>query len=91
MRWVSAATRRVFGEWTEEKHGLCVYINVLAGSIWVAISKPKEGHIFAISKPKEAGDIFANIESFLHQMDPVESNLHLWDVEAILIEEGSQL
>ena len=80
-RWAYAATRGAFGEWMEEEHGLCVYVNVLAGSVWVVISKPKE----------EGGRRIAETRTLLNPIDPAESNLHEWDVEAILLEEGSQL
>jgi hypothetical protein len=80
-RWVSAATHRAFGEWMEEKHGFCSYINILAGSVWVVISKPQV----------EGGRIFADIATLTDPMDPAASNSGLWDVEAILLEEGSQL
>lgn len=65
----------------EENHGFCFYINVLVGSVWIVISKPKE----------QGGRIFANIETATKPIDPAKSNLHLWDAEAILLEEGSQL
>lgn len=56
-------------------------MNVLVGSVWVIISKPK----------KEGGRITAKIGSLVKILDCDESNLDEWDVEAILLEEGSQL
>jgi hypothetical protein len=72
---------RAFGRWMEEKHGFCSYINVLAGCVWVVISKPK----------KQGGHKFDDVATLTNLMDPAESNLRLWDVEAILLEAGSQL
>lgn len=80
-RWVYASTCRAFGDWIEEQHGFCSYINVLAGSAWVVISKPKA----------QGGRTFANITTLTNRFDPKDSNLELWDVEAILLGEGSQL
>jgi hypothetical protein len=81
-RWASAATRGAScGGWWEEEHGFCAYMDVLVGSVWVVISKPKE----------KGGRIIAEIRTLLNPMDPAESNLHEWDVEAVLLEEGSQL
>lgn len=65
----------------EEKHGFCGYINVLAGCVWVVISKPK----------KQGGHKFNDVATLTNLMDPAESNLRLWEVEAVLLEAGSQL
>jgi hypothetical protein len=80
-RWASAATRGAFGVWMEEEHGFSVYMNVLAGSVWVVISKLK----------KKGRRIITKIRTAVEQIDLAESNLHEWDVEAIFLEEGSQL
>lgn len=80
-RWFFAATRGAFGEWKVEKHGFCTFINVLAGSVWVVISKPNA----------QGRRMFADTTAPTNPMDPAGSNLRLWDVEPILIGEGSKL
>jgi hypothetical protein len=81
IRWISASTRRAFGAWTDEGHGFCRYINILAGFAWIVISKPK----------LQSGRIFSNVSIHEKSFDPTESNSELWDIEAILVGEGSQL
>ena len=79
-RWLSASTPRAFGAWTDEGHGFSRYINILAGSAWVVISKPKLG-----------GRVFSGVSIHEKTFDPTGSNSELWDVEAVFIREGSQL
>lgn len=80
-RWITAATRNAFGAWTEEAHGFCTYINVVNGSLWILVGKPKA----------QGGRIFANISTPATLFDPIASNSQLWDVEAVLLGEGSQM
>jgi hypothetical protein len=79
-RWISASTQRAFGAWTDEGHGFSVYINILAGSVWIVVSKPKSG-----------GRVFSNVSIHEKPYDPIGSNTDLWDVEAIFLTKGSQL
>lgn len=80
-RWISASTHSAFGEWIEESHGFCLYLNVLAGSVWVVISKPKV----------QGGHPLTDFSYLSEPFHPIESNSALWNVEAILVGEGSQL
>jgi hypothetical protein len=81
LQWVTAVTYRAFGAWVEEHLGFCVYIDVVIGLVWVVIAKPKE----------QGGQIFADISTSAKPFNPDGSNSQLWDVEAILLGEGSQL
>jgi hypothetical protein len=81
IRWITAATSDAFGTWTEEAHGFCTYMNVLTGWLWVLIAKPKT----------QGGRIFTNVSNLATPFDPMAPNTRLWDVEAVLLGEGSQL
>jgi hypothetical protein len=80
-RWITAATSNAFGVWTEEALGFCAYLNVVNGLLWVLISKPKG----------QGGRNFAHISNAATSFDPVASNSGLWNVESVLLHEGSQL
>jgi len=80
-RWITAATSNAFGVWMEEALGFCIYLNAVSGLLWVLIGKPKA----------QGGRIFANISDPITSFDPIASNSRLWDVEAVLLCEGSQL
>jgi hypothetical protein len=80
-RWITAATRGAFGAWTEECLGFCVYLSVVTGSLWVVIAKPKAGR----------GRIFSDFSNFTQPFHPMASNSELWDTEAVLLGEGSQM
>jgi hypothetical protein len=80
-RWITAATSNAFGVWTEEALGFCAYLNVVNGLLWVLIGKPKG----------QGGRNFTNISNPARSFDPVASNTGLWDVESVLLCEGSQL
>ena len=80
-RWVTAATCGAFGQWTEEGLGFCVYINVLTGSQWIVIAKPKG----------EAQCRFASTSQELRAFDPDGCNSKLWDMEAVLLERGTKM
>jgi len=79
-RWIAASTRRAFGAWTDEGHGFSRYINILAGSAWVVISKPKSG-----------GRVFSDVSIHEKSFDPTGSNSEIWDIEAIFVRKGTQL
>jgi hypothetical protein len=80
-RWVTAATSNAFGVWTEEVLGFCAYLNVVNGLLWVLVGKPKG----------QGGRNFTDISNPATSFDPVASNSGLWDVESVLLYEGSQL
>jgi hypothetical protein len=77
-RWITAATRNAFGPWTEEAHGFCTYINILNGQLWVLIAKPKT-------------QIFADVSNIAVSFDPMATNSGSWDIEGVLLGQGSQL
>jgi hypothetical protein len=65
----------------EEVLGFCAYLNVVNGLLWVLVGKPKG----------QGGHNFTDISNPATSFDPVASNSGLWDVESVLLYEGSQL
>lgn len=80
-RWITAATSHAFGVWTEEALGFCTYLNVVNGLLWVLVGKPKG----------QGGRDFTDASNPAAPFDPAASNSGLWDVESVLLHQGSQL
>ena len=78
LRWSLAATKDAFHDWHIDSDGYGTFINVMAGSQWWIVARPKLN--------SQKVDIFNTISAFLED-DP---NLKV-EVEAILLQPGSKL
>lgn len=83
IHWGSVSTRGVFRGWQVEPNGFGLVIDVKAGLIWALIAKPKI--------TSGAGKHFADISTFMNQFDCYSGNLHLWDLEGIVLRAGNRL
>ena len=81
MFWHSAATSGAFSPWILPQHGFCAFINILTGSHWLVIARPKAGQ----------DPSFASTTHKLQQFQPFQPNAHLWNWEAVVLEPGTQL
>lgn len=75
LRWSLAATKDAFHVWHIDSDGYGTFIKVVAGSKWWFVGRPKDGLNF---------DIFNTTSAFIE-------DLSRFDVEAILLQPGSEL
>jgi len=79
MRWGLATTKGALQFWNLEGDGLGKYTDVLTGSQWWVIARPK-----GMSR-------FAETTIYMDNFDPGCPNLHLWDLEAVVLKAGDKL
>ena len=75
LRWSLAATKDAFHVWHIDSDGYGTFINVTAGSKWWIVARPKDGF---------DTDTFDSTSFYV-------DNDQLYDVEAILLQPGSEL
>lgn len=82
VNWSGASTKYAFHGWHIDTNGFGTEAGPDYGSKWWLNARPK----------KEAYRPFSSINMFLDdRYDPDKGNSELWDVEAILIEQGTKM
>ncbi|KAJ3506772.1 hypothetical protein NLJ89_g6681 [Agrocybe chaxingu] len=81
MHWTFIATSGAHSSWTMAPHGYSTCIDVMAGKVWYIVGRPKT------TRP----DTMAATNIFLNNFDMEAPNLHLWDLEAMLLEPRTRL
>jgi hypothetical protein len=79
--WQSAATRNAFSPWITPSEGFCTFINAVLGHQWVVIGKAKEG----------SKSLLGSTSHRLPDFNPFGVNNDLWNIDAVLLQPGSQL
>lgn len=80
MRWACAATKGALHFWHLDNDGLGKYIDILTGMKW-----------WIIARPRGMFERFATTTMYVDDFDPECPNLHLWDLEAIVLKPGDRL
>ena len=82
LRWNLAATKDAFHVWHIDSDGYGTFVNVVAGSKW-----------WIVARPKDSPGCDLNTSSLLvHEEFSVDNaGENLFDVEAILLQPGSEL
>jgi len=80
-QWEAASTKGAFERWTVPLYGYCTFINVVAGAQWVLIAR---------SKDAEVPELTYGVDG-LTSFEPYGTNSKLWDVDAVVVQAGSQL
>ena len=78
LRWNLAATKDAFHPWHIDSDGYGTFVNVMAGSKWWIVARPRS--------PLNV-DIFNTTSAFM----PDDESVDKVDVEAILLQPGSEL
>ena len=82
LRFGLAATAGAYHKWHIDSDGTGTFVEAVTGrKIWI-LAIPKEG---------QSLDQLADIELFGESYDIEKPNLHLWDLEAVILEPGIQL
>lgn len=76
----SAATTGVIHGWRLTPDGFGLVIDVMAGSNWVVVAKPRNN-----------SDIYADINIFMVDFDCYNGNCDRWDLEGIVLRAGNCL
>ena len=83
LRWNLAATKGAFHPWHIDSDGYGTFVNVVAGSKWWIVARPKDGLDV---------DIFNTTSIWLDEEFDIDKSCEtLFDVEAILLRPGSEL
>ena len=80
LRWAVAATNGSLGEWRVGSEGSITYLDVMIGSLWLIVARPKAGD----------EDGFAS-SLFYSLMSPVAINNNLWDMQSIILTTGNRM
>jgi hypothetical protein len=91
IRWGIAATTGAVHWWHIDSDGFGTYIDVKAGMKWWIVAKPKERISFGGSYGHDFSE-FASIDLFTRPDYEVEdANIHMWDLEAVMLTPGTRL
>ena len=83
LRWNLAATQGAFHHWHIDSDGYGTFVNVITGSKWWIVARPKNSLDV---------DIFNTTSIWLNkEFDLDKTGEELFDVEAILLQPGSEL
>ena len=87
MLWGLLVTAGASHNWHINSDGYATFIRVKTGMKWWIIARPRH------NPNNEDLDFttFADISMFLNNFDTTNPNLHLWELEAVLLEPGTTL
>lgn len=80
MRLGLAATKGTFHFWRLDSDGLGKYIDIMTGILW-----------WIIARPRRSSKGFAKTTMYVDGFDPECPNLHLWDLEAVVLKPGDKM
>lgn len=80
MRLGLAATKGTFHFWRLDSDGLGKYIDIMTGMLW-----------WIIAHPRRSSTGFAKTTMYVDGFDPECPNLHLWDLEAVVLKPGDKM
>jgi hypothetical protein len=81
ITWVAAATGHFLTSWLLGPEGSCTYIDVLVGSIWAVVARPRGGSRYKL---------FDN-HLYCDGFNPSFPNTLLWDMEGVILGAGSRM
>ena len=75
-----AATKGAYHFWRLDSDGLGKYIDIMTGTLWLIIARPHR-----------TSRGFAKTTMYADGFDPECPNLHLWDLEAVVLKPGDKM